>query len=279
MERPKKILDNPILGSLVLPIAIILVAALIIFGASKLLFSERSYKDLVYEMRSKTFGNRWVAAFELSKVFASSKIPQEEIPGLVVELSEIYKGSQDSRTRDFLVVAIGTLKSETSLPFFASVLETEKDPNILFHTIVAIGNMPKGINFDFGKIIKFFDSDDIALRQAAILTLASHKVIEAYPKIEGFLLSSEPSLKFASAIALINDKNQKAIPVLKEVLRLKEQKGFTSEQIVGLKINAIQELEKVKWIEFKNEMEELSKNDSNLMVKAKALEFLKQLNN
>lgn len=101
MERPKKILDNPILGSLVLPIAIILVAGLIIFGASKLLFTERSYKDLVYEMRSKTFGNRWVAAFELSKVLASSTIPKEEIPELLQELSEIYKTSQDPEPKIF----------------------------------------------------------------------------------------------------------------------------------------------------------------------------------
>ena len=279
MERPKKILDNPVLGSLVLPIAIILVAGLIIFGASKLLFTERSYKDLVSEMRSKTFGNRWVAAFELSKLLASSTIPKEEIPELLQELTEIYKTSQDARTKDFLVVAIGTLKNESSLPFLAFVLENEKEPNILFHAIVAVGNMPPGVNFDFKHITKFLDSEDIALRQAAILALASHRVVEANPKIESFLFSPEPSLKYASAIALIHVKNSNAIPIINEILDLKEKKGFTPDQIAGLKINALQELKKVKWVEFKNKVEELSKNDQNLVVKAQALEFLKELNN
>ena len=60
---------------------------------------------------------------------------------------------------------------------------------------------------------------------------------------------------------------------------LKEKKGFTPDQIAGLKINALQELKKVKWVEFKNKVEELSKNDQNLVVKAQALEFLKELNN
>lgn len=274
MERPKKILDNPILGSLVLPTAIILVAALIIFGASKLLFTERSYKDLVYEMRAKTFGNRWVAAFELSKVLASSKIPQAEIPELVEELVEIYKNTQDLRTKDFLVVAIGTLKSESSLFFFNHILNQEKNPGILFHAIVAIGNMPKGISFDFDQVSKFLESKDVVLQQAALLTLASHR--KDLPKIEPFLNSSERSLKYSAAIALIHTKSKNVIPLVYEILQLKT--GLSSEQIVGLKINAIQEMQKVNWAEFKSELEKIS-HDQNLVLRAKALDFLKQLNN
>ena len=279
MERPKKILDNPILGSLVLPIAIILIAGLIIFGASKLLFSERSYKDLVSEMSSKTFGNRWIAAFELSKLLASSSIPQNEIPALVEDLTQIYKTTDDVRTKDFLIVAIGTLKNESSLPLLAFVLKNEKDPNILFHAIIALGNMPPGIAFDFKSLIGFLDSPDVALNQAAILALASHQVSEANPKIETFLTSQELSLKYSSAIALIHLKNPKVILVINEIFDLKTHKGFTPEQIAGLKLNALNEIQKIRWEEFKNKVDFLSRNEENLMVKAKALEFLNQLNN
>lgn len=279
MERPKKILDNPILGSLVLPIAIILIAGLIIFGASKLLFTERTYKDLVSEMSSKTFGNRWIAAFELSKLLATSSIPQNEIPSLVEDLTQIYKTTDDIRTKDFLIVAIGTLKSESSLPLLAFVLENEKDPNILFHAIIALGNMPPGIAFDFKNLMGFLDSPDVALNQAAILALASHKVAEANPKIESFLTSKELSLKYSSAIALINLKNPKVIPIVNEIFDLTTHKIFTPEQIAGLKLNALNEIQKVRWVEFKNKVDYLSKNEQNLMVKAKALEFLNQLNN
>ena len=50
-----------------LPLGIILIGLLIFWAMMRLLFVERSYKDLVYELESKSFGNRWVSAFELSK--------------------------------------------------------------------------------------------------------------------------------------------------------------------------------------------------------------------
>ena len=40
-QTQKKILENPFVGSLVVPIAIVLVGALIIFGVTKMLSSER----------------------------------------------------------------------------------------------------------------------------------------------------------------------------------------------------------------------------------------------
>src|SRR5690606_8381485 len=112
----KKLLENPLVGSLVVPIAIVLVGALIIFGVTKMLSADRSYKDLVREMHSKTFGNRWIAAYELSKLISSSNIPTEDIPWLVGNLSELYHSAQDNRTRDFIVVALGALDSELILP-------------------------------------------------------------------------------------------------------------------------------------------------------------------
>ena len=46
MNKSKKFLENPFIGSLVMPVAILMVAALIIFGASKLLFTDlRTFFD------------------------------------------------------------------------------------------------------------------------------------------------------------------------------------------------------------------------------------------
>jgi hypothetical protein len=104
-------------------------------------------------------------------------------------------------------------------------------------------------------------------------------VADANPKIESFLTSKELSLKYSSAIALINLKNPKVIPVVNEIFDLNTHKNFTPEQIAGLKLNALSEIQKVRWVEFKNKVDYLSKNEQNLMVKAKALEFLNQLNN
>ena len=105
--KKKKILENPLASGVVVPIAVVLVGALVVFGVTKLLSSERSYKDLVREMHTKTFGNRWVAAFELSKLISSERIPAEDIPWLIENLSEIYNSAKDARTRQFTVVAAG----------------------------------------------------------------------------------------------------------------------------------------------------------------------------
>ena len=65
-----------------------------------MLTTDRSYQDLLTEMESKSFGNKWVAAYELSKVIASSQVPKEEIPELIKRLGYIYKSSSvDPRTR------------------------------------------------------------------------------------------------------------------------------------------------------------------------------------
>ena len=279
MDKPKKLLDNPLLGSLVMPIAIILVAALIVFGASRLLFTERTYKDLVYDMKSKTFGNRWVAAFELSKQISSSSIPEEDIPQFIDDLSEIYKTSQDPRTRDFIIVAIGVLKNPRALPMLTFALEKEDDANILFHSIVAIGNMPKDIEFNWDVLIPYLDESDNGLKQAAILALAIHQVDKAYPKIETLLNSDDRGVRFAAATALIARKNKKTLPVLKEILTLDASGNLKPHEIAGLKLNVLNELEKSKWTDSKNLVFEMMQNEKNIQLKTRAEEVYKHLNN
>ena len=52
----KKLLEKSWTGSLVVPLAIVLVGALIIFGVSKMLSHGKDHRDLVREMQSKTLG-------------------------------------------------------------------------------------------------------------------------------------------------------------------------------------------------------------------------------
>lgn len=280
MDKPKKLLDNPLLGSLVMPTAIILVASLIIFGASKLLFTDRSHKDLVYEMKSKTFGNRWIAAFELSKLISSSSIPQEDVPQLVSDLSDIYKVSQDPRTRDFLIVAFGALKNPGALPILTYSLEKETDPNILFHTIIALGNMPQDINFNWDLLIPFLNNPDNGLKQATILALASHHVDKANPQIENLLNSDDRGVRYAAATSLISAKDQKVLPVIKEIFALNTTNDkFKPHEIAGLKLNVLNELKKSNWVDSKNLIFEMMQNEKNIQLKTRAEEVYKDLNN
>jgi len=99
----KKLFEESPLNSVMVPIAVVLIGAAIIFGVTKLISTDRTHRDLIREMQNKTFGNRWIAAFELAKYLSSNKIENSEVPWIVENLSDIYKSSNDARTRDFVV--------------------------------------------------------------------------------------------------------------------------------------------------------------------------------
>ena len=246
----KKILENPFVGSLVVPVAIVLVGALIIFGVTKMISSEHNYKNLVQEMKSKTFGNKWVAALELSKVIASDSIPKEDIPWLIESLDEIYSSSIDSRTRDFTIVAIGSLRDKRGLKTLDKAL-SDPDENVKFHAIVSLGNMPKDIVYDWSTVTSFLDSKDYALVQAAVLSLATHQVVDAQGKAKELLRSQLGyGVRYAAATALIRFKDESALPTVKEVMSLNEKSldgKMTVEDIRGLKYNILKAVQQVEW--------------------------------
>jgi HEAT repeat protein len=280
--KQKKLLEQSFASSLVIPIAIVLVASSIIFGVTKMLSTERDYKDLVREMHSKTFGNRWIAALELSKVLAASKVPEGDIPWLIENLSEMYDGAKDPRTRDFIIVAMGTLENNLALPIFEKGL-SDNDPNVLFHSIVALGNMPKGIEFNWQTLIPLLNSKDLPVVQATILTVATHRVEDLENNLQSLLGHSEISIRYAAATGLIYFKNAEAINVLREILALKTQDAakppFKHGQVVNLKFNILNALLKNNWTALNTEVKDIAAASRDLSIAARAREVIIQLKN
>ena len=280
----KKILENPFVGSLIVPIAIVLVGALIIFGVTKMLSAERSYKDLVTEIQSKTFGNKWVAAYELSKQINSAQIPREDYPWLIENLTDAYKNSVDPRTRGFIIAAIGALKTELALPILAMALD-DQDTDVKFHAIVSLANMPKGFSFDWAKLIALLKSDVPVLRQAALLALATHQVPEAHAEIKMLLRDQSLVVKYAAATALIAYKDEEAVTLLNEILLLayppKEARiqppALDAQQITDLKLSVLTTLEKHNWTVLNNTILEVAEKDAHTSVATKAKEVLNLL--
>jgi hypothetical protein len=283
-QSQKKILENPFVGSLVVPIAIVLVGALVIFGITKMLSSERSYRDLVEEIQSKTFGNKWVAAYELSKQINSAQIPQAEYPWMIANLTEAYNNSVDARTRSFIIAALGALKSELTLPTLAKAL-SDQDTDVKFHCLVALGNMPKGIHFEWSQVINFLSVDEVVLKQAAVLTLATHQVAEAQEPIAALLNDKNTIIKYSAAMSLIGYKYAAAIPLLKEILLSSYPTGsapvvnqsLDAQQIVNLKLGVMNTLVRVGWNELNETLLEVANKDTNNSVATKAREVLNLL--
>lgn len=274
----KKLLENPFLGSLIVPIAIVLVGALIIFGVTKMLSVETSYKDHVRELQSKTFGNKWIAAFELSKKINSSQIPSEDIPWLVENLTNVYKGSPDPRTRDFVVVALGALKSNQAVPTLTLALK-DKSSDVKFHALVAIGNLEDSSTVEWNKLRPFFKDEDHALRQAVVLSAGTHKVKELEADVVGSLRDESVAVRYSAATALIYYKNEAALNMISDILFNSDQKGFDVNQVGNLKLNVLSAIEKVKWQRLNEVVQDVVKRDNNLKVTTKAQQVLNVLKN
>ena len=285
-QTQKKILENPFVGSLVVPIAIVLVGALIIFGVTKMLSSERSYKDLVNEIQSKTFGNKWIAAYELSKQINSSQIPAEEYPWVVDNLTIAFKDSVDPRTRGFIIAALGALKTDLALPVFQLALQ-DSDIDVKFHAVVSLANLQKGIVFDWAPTIEMLKSKEAILRQASTLALATHQVADSQAPIRGLLQDESVIVRYAAATALISFKDAEAKSTLEEILNLKypavnervAPPALDIVQMADLKLSVLVTLGKYNWNILNNTILEVAKNDSNISVATKAKEVLNLLKN
>lgn len=279
----KKILEKSPLAGITVPILIILVGALIVFGVTKMLSTGKDHRDLVDELNSKTFGNRWVAAYELSKFLASKKIPQEDIPWVIENLSRVYFESVDGRTRNFVVLAIGTMGNTLALPVLNKALE-DQDPQVQFNAVSSLGNLPTTENIEWSKIEALVrQENDPGLRQVALLTIAAHK----RPNLEEIALpllnSSERNLRHAAAIVLISRKREEAIPVLEEILNLPYDVAKAGElngaQSEGLKVNVLENIEKSNWNAVVQLVEKVEAGDPNIKVSTKAKQVLKVLKN
>ncbi len=280
---PKKILEKSPLAGITVPILIILVGALIIFGVTKMLASGKDHRDLVDELNSKTFGNRWVAAYELSKFIASNKIPKEDIPWVIENLSRVYYESVDNRTRNFVVLAIGSMNNPLSLPVLNKALE-DQDPQVQFNAVSSIGNMTSTENIEWTKVEALIAQEqDAGLRQVALLTLAAHNRPNIEEKALPLLRSSEKNLRHAAAIVLISRKNEQAIPVLEEILNLRYDVAQAGElngaQVEGLKVNVLENIEKSKWNALVKQVAKVESEDTNIRVSTKAKQVLKVLKN
>lgn len=279
----KKILEKSPLAGITVPILIVLVGALIVFGVTKMLSTGKDHRDLVDELNSKTFGNRWVAAYELSKFLAGKKIPQEDIPWVIENLSKVYFESVDNRTRNFVVLALGSMGNPLALPVLNKALQ-DPDPQVQFNAVTSIGNMTTTENIDWNKIDSLVGQEiDPGLRQVALLTLAAHNRPNIEEKAIPLLQSSEKNLRHAAAIVLISKKRAEAIPVLQEILNLSYEVAQAGQingaQAEGLKMNVLENIEKSKWNALVELVEKTEANDTNIKVSTKAKQVLKVLKN
>ncbi len=283
--------ESPFSG-IAVPILIVLLSVLLVAGITRMLSNDKGYVSLVEELKDKTFGNRWVAAFELSKYLSSSQIPTEDIPWLENQLMEIYKNSTlDPRTRNFLVLAAGSLQGEKSLELISLALQ-DTDPEILFGAVSSLAKF-KTIppTFSWERVLLIAEGKvipDEVLQHTAIVVLTHHAQKSVIPLLQSNIASSESkNLKDISAITLMHFNLWDGLPRLEELLKMPyEQQTQAAEQSLNVEANKLNIIQATKiLIERKislpeqliNVLREVEKNDQNIQVRTRAKEVLLML--
>jgi HEAT repeat protein len=277
LKSKKKLLEKPLFASMVVPVAVILVSALIIFGITRMLSSERNHRDLISELQSKTFGNRWVAAYELSKILAAKKIPESEELWVIENLSGIYNSTPDARTRNFIILALGTFNRKEILPTLDKAI-VDSDSQVQFNAVVILGNLPPQFFYDWSKMLPLLDSADVGLQQATVLALSHHKFFASQDKIRELVKSSDDAVRYAAAMGLIEFQSLESKEILKEVLfklsaSTQPGKGFNESQVESLKLNIINAIGRNKMTQYNDLLEQVMKEEKNIKVSTKAKEI------
>jgi hypothetical protein len=251
----KKILDNNVFGPILIPIGIVLLGAILIFGVTSLLSTGKNHRDLVGELQSKAFGNKWVAAYELSKLIAGQGIPADDHLWVIDNLEAVYRQTSDERTREFVVVALSAFKRREVAPFLFEVLG-DQSAKVHFHALVGISHLPKPLEGDFEKVAQFLHENrenvafDAGLTQAAILVLAQHERLEFKELMIPFLTNQNLGLRYASSMALLSFGDDSGKESLIEIFQRPFEKfallKLTPDQVSGLRINVLDILHRLK---------------------------------
>lgn len=276
-KNEKKLLDSSPVSGIAVPIAIVLVGALIIWGVTQMLSTGRSYRDLVSELHSKTFGNRWVAAYELSKYIASSSIPEEDRPWVAQNLADLYHSSQtDAKTRNFTVMALGSLNSHLGVPV---LIEGASDPDreVSFNAVVSLGKITGDLSqFDLKPLEAKLSSDDSGIVQVTLIALAVHN----YPRIvelaKNALGYQERLVRYVAAQILIEKGEAELGNIVNEMIELEPSGQLSSAHVEGIKLNLINAIGKKMSEQGVNWLKKL-KEDSNLQISTKATQLLNLL--
>jgi HEAT repeat protein len=239
------------------------------FGLWRMLTAERSYRDLVVELQSKTFGNKWIAAFELSKVLANKKIPAEEIPWLLSNLTSVYRETSDVRTREFVIVALSSLQSLEASDLFFEAIASDQG-NVRLHAIMAFASLPKLENsqLPWEKLRPLLANDDSTLVQLTLLVIAHHACLELKPDVTNLLVHPSVRVRHAAVVALAALKDESVFEQLKEILLMSsaDSKDFEPAYVAQLKMNALKAIGQSNIKGFRLLIEDALKQEADLLV-------------
>lgn len=234
----------------------------------------KSAEQYLEELRSDSTSRRWQAAYELSRMLnQGEKIQFDE--SLRAELVKTFADAKtdDPKVREYLALVLGRLKEKSAIPVLSDAVHDESN-DVKIYSLWALGNIedPAG----GPAALSALSDPEAEVRHMAAGALGSMRYAPAKDALEGNLGASDPALRYDSAVALARLKDEKAGPVLLEMMTLKASGVAEKDQIIeSSKLAAIEAAGELDNPELHAQVVVLSKSDPDLKVRGAALDALK----
>ncbi len=120
-------------GKILIPVILFLLGYGSVQLFSGLFEVKNDYKRCLQDLASSRFGNKWVAAFELSKIFP--KIDQKDYPDLFQEIASLKE--LDERSEVFLTLTVAQLRLEEARSYLKKRLNSTH-PEIRMYALLGL---------------------------------------------------------------------------------------------------------------------------------------------
>ena len=257
---------------------LIIVFGLILFTAVNLLTREqRSVYDYLEDVKTGGLSKRWQGAFELSRILANPKlIPSDE--RFVNELGKAFQEAKhdDSRVRQYLVLAMARTGNKEFVKPILEELETEKEENIPAF-LYALGMLKSDLAVD--KIHQYVDHPKALIRSMAVVALGNIKDPRSTFFLQGALHDSEPNVQWGAALSLTQIGDASGKEILLQLLDRSYLSKFSEvdpDEQDNLMLKAVEASVKINDPALNQKINELSQHDQNMKIRSSATKAMKK---
>ncbi len=258
----------------IVPAGIVAVALGIFLLGTFALQHPKTAGQYLQELKSDSTERRWQAAFELSRMLSQGeKIKFDDKLRADLVQSFVDAKKDDPRIREYLALVLGNLKEKSAVPALSEAVHDESN-DVKIYSLWALGNIedPAG---GPAALVGLSDPDP-AVKRMAVGALSSLRYAPAKNDLRANLESSNQAIRYDSAVALARLKDEKSVPVLKEMMRLKAEGKPGDEIIQSAKLAAIEGAKELNNSTLREQVKLLSGSDEpDLKVRAAALQTLK----
>ena len=261
---------------IVIPFAIAVCCVMLFAGIRLLTHEKQTAYDLLEDVKVGGITKRWQSAFELSRMLANpGLIPKDE--GFTQEMASLFRKSKqdDSRVRQYLALAMGRTGKPVFFEPLTEDIANEKEEN-LSAVLYAVGMLKD----KRGAVVlhPFLDHRDARIRSIAVVALGTIGLPSSADRLKKALHDSEPNVQWGAAVSLAKMGDRAGKSVILNMLDRNYLSKFPEvdpQEQNYLLLSAIEAASALHESELDTRLEQLSKMDSNLKIRAAALEKLK----